>query len=206
MAELEDFPEIPAGKIALVVTSLEMRECPAITDSPTAAAFAIRPIPRPDLAWYRDLFRRVGADWLWFSRLAMADDDLAGIIHDPGVAVFALAFDGADEGLLELDFRTAGQCEIGFFGVTPKLIGRGAGRALMAHALRTAWARPIHRLWLHTCTADHPGAVPFYVRSGFTPYRRQIEVADDPRLSGVLPETVAPHVPIIRASVCTRPV
>jgi hypothetical protein len=69
----------------------------------------------------------------------------------------------------------------------------------MSRAIERAWAHPIERLWVHTCTLDHPGALAFYVRSGFRPYRRQVEVADDPRLSGALPRNAAPHVPIIEA-------
>ena len=37
-----------------------------------------------------------------------------------------------------------------------------------------------------------------YLRSGFTAIHRQIEVAPDPRLQGLLAPTAAPHVPIIR--------
>ena len=33
-----------------------------------------------------------------------------------------------------------------------------------------------------------PGALDFYIRSGFAPFRRQIEVADDPRAIGLLPK------------------
>ena len=85
----------------------------------------------PDLDWFRDLYRRVGEEWLWFSRLRMSDAELAAIIHAPRVEVYALVHDGGDEGLLELDFREAGQCELVYFGVTEKLIGSGAGRFLM---------------------------------------------------------------------------
>ncbi|MCY4565611.1 MAG: GNAT family N-acetyltransferase, partial [Gammaproteobacteria bacterium] len=53
------------------------------------------------------------------------------------------------------------------------------------------------RLWVHTCTFDHPGALDFYIRTGFVPYRRQIEVADDPRITGVLPRSAAPQVPLL---------
>jgi GNAT superfamily N-acetyltransferase len=197
VADIAAFPKVPAGQVAVVVTSLEMLARPDAS-MPASDAFDIRRVSQPEPAWYRDLFRRVGGDWLWFSRLKLDDDGLSAIIRAPGVEIFALAGDGRDEGLLELDFRTRGQCEIRFFGVTGQLIGRGAGRALMAFALRTAWARPIQRVWVHTCTADHPGALQFYVRAGFTPYLRQIEVADDPRLTGLLPETAAPHIPIIR--------
>ena len=88
-------------------------------------------------------------------------------------------------------------CELRMFGVTAQLIGTGAGRFLMNRALERAWSEPIRRFWVHTCTFDHQAALAFYVRSGFRPYRQQIEYADDPRLLGLLPRGAAPHVPII---------
>ena len=71
----------------------------------------MRRVPSPGLDWFRDLYRRVGEEWLWFSRLEMADAELAAIIRSPMVDVHALVHEGRDEGLLELDFRDAGQCE-----------------------------------------------------------------------------------------------
>ncbi|MEX0368657.1 MAG: GNAT family N-acetyltransferase, partial [Ruegeria sp.] len=43
---------------------------------------------------------------------------------------------------------------------------------------------------------DHPRALDFYRRSGFTPVRQEVEVMADPRLNGVLPKDAAPHVPL----------
>ena len=80
----------------------------------------------------------------------------------------------------------------------PSLLGQGAGRWLMNRALERAWADGIERVWVHSCTLDHPSAVPFYVRSGFTAYQRRIEIADDPRITGALPLETAPDVPVIR--------
>jgi hypothetical protein len=67
----------------------------------------------------------------------------------------------------------------------------------MDQAIVRAWSRPIQRFHVHTCTLDHPNAVAFYVRSGFTPIRRAVEVALDPRLVGELPRDVAAHAPLI---------
>ena len=192
----DGYSDVPAGKIAAVVTHLEMIVPPARRDDPPGA-WTLRKVDAPALPWYRDLFRRVGEDWLWFSRPSMNDTELAAIIHAPGIEVYALVADGRDEGLLELDFREPGQCELVYFGVTAGLIGTGAGRFLMNRALEIAWSRNGSRVWVHTCTLDHPSAVAFYQRSGFRPFRRQIEVADDPRLDGTLPPTAARHVPII---------
>ena len=192
----DGYSDVPAGKIAAVVTHLEMTERPALRLDPPGA-WTLRRVETPGLDWYRDLHRRVGEEWLWFARLRMNDHELAAIIHSPLVEVHALVQDGRDEALLELDFREAGQCELVYFGVTAKLIGGGAARWLMNRALERAWSRPVTRFWVHTCTFDHPAAVAFYQRSGFRAFRRQIEIADDPRLDGTAPRGVARHVPVI---------
>ena len=192
----DGYSDIPAGKIAAVVTHLEMTARPALRPDPPGA-WTLRKVETPGLDWFRDLYRRVGEEWLWFSRLQMPDADLAAIIHAPLVEVYALMRDGRDEGLLELDFREAGQCELAFFGVTANLIGSGAGSWLMNRALELIWSRQVARVWVHTCTLDHPSASVFYQRAGFRPFRRQVEIADDPRLDGTLPRSAARHVPII---------
>jgi len=192
----DGYSDVPAGKIAAVVTHLEMTERPARRPDPPGV-WTLRRVEAPALDWFRDLYRRIGEEWLWFSRLRMADADLAAIIRSPLVDVYALMQDGRDEGLLELDFRDPGQCELAFFGVTANLIGSGAGRWLMNRALELAWSRPVRRVWVHTCTLDHPAALAFYQRSGFRPFRRQIEIADYPRLDGTAPRHVARHVPLI---------
>jgi GNAT superfamily N-acetyltransferase len=192
----DGYSDVSAGKAAAVVTHLEMTERPVLAHDPLGA-WTLRKAETPDLDWFRDLFRRIGEEWLWRSRLQMPDAELAAIIRSPQVEVYALVHNGRDEGLLELDFSIPGQCELVFFGVTASLIGSGASRWLMNRALELAWSRPVARVWLHTCTFDHPAALPFYQRSGFRPFRRQVEVVNDPRLDGTAPRNAARHIPII---------
>jgi GNAT superfamily N-acetyltransferase len=192
----DGYSDVPAGKIAAVVTHLEMLQCPVLLRDP-AVPWTLRRVETPDIDWFRDLYRRIGEDWLWSSRLGMSDAELAAIIQAPSVEIHALVQNGRDEGLLELDFRQKQQCEIVYFGVTEKLIGTGAARFLMNRALGRAWSEPVSRVWVHTCTFDHPAALAFYQRAGFRPFRRQIEIADDPRLDGTAPRHVAKHVPLI---------
>lgn len=195
----DGFTDIAPRKIATIVTHLEMSEPAPLRPEQPLQDVTLRAIEAPETYWYRELFQRIGGDdWLWFSRLELSDEALEGIIRHSAVDVYALEFAGADEGLLELDFRQDGACELAFFGVSQALIGRGAGRYLMNRAIELAWRRAIHRFHVHTCTLDHPSAIGFYVRSGFTPVRQQVEIANDPRLTGLLPETAAPHIPIFR--------
>ena len=199
MTLAEGFHAVAPGWLATVVTHLEMRSPPdrgSALDLPNG--LTLRRVPSPDPGWYRALFRTVGADWLWTSRLAMAEAELGAILNDPAVKLWSLVQDGRDAGLLELDFRRAGECELAFLGVAPGLTGQGLGGVLMARALAEAWARPITRLHVHTCTHDHPSALGFYRRCGFVPLHQEIEILRDPRLSGLLPADAAPHVPIYR--------
>lgn len=192
------FSPVPAGHLAAVVTHLEMLAPPVARALPALARpLTLTRLDGRDLDAYRALFRTVGEEWLWFSRLRLSDDDLARVLRDPLVEAYAVCDAGAAIGLLELDFRESGACELAFFGLAASHVGQGAGRWLMHEATTRAWARRITRFHVHTCTLDHPAAVSFYVRSGFTPSRREVEVAPDPRLTGELPVHVGVHAPVI---------
>lgn len=189
------YHQLPPGTLAAVVTYLEMREPPALPVPPAGSPFALRRVTAASPAWYRDLFRRIGEPWLWFSRLLLSDEELTAILHHPQVDLFTLSVDGADHGILELDRRHPPEIELAFFGVTPENIGKGAGRFLMECALREAWSHRPSRFWLHTCTLDHPRALAFYQSFGFVPYRYAVEIFDDPRSCGILPASAAPLQP-----------
>jgi GNAT superfamily N-acetyltransferase len=197
MSETSKFYEVPAGKIAAVVTYLEMRSPPPTGEEQADSRIEIRRIENPDPDWYLKLFNEIGEDLLWFGRLTIDGEDLHSLLSDPNYEVYALRADGEDAGLLELDFRIQEECELSYFGIVPSLVGSGVGRVLMSHTIEIAWSRPIRRFWLHTCTLDHPRALPFYLRAGFTAYKREIEIADDPRLTGALRRDATPDVPII---------
>ncbi|MEW4467123.1 GNAT family N-acetyltransferase [Parasphingorhabdus sp. JC815] len=187
--------KVPDGKLAAVVTYFEMTQKPEIFGNKTD--LTLMAWDRPDLEEYRKLFRQVGDDWLWFGRLLLTDDELRSAIHDPNVKIFKAMYDGNTVGFVELDFSQPEQCEISYFGLIPEMNGKGRGSIMMAQTLERAWKDGIKRVWLHTCTNDSPRAPVFYERVGFTAYKREIEIATDPRLSGHLPMDAGRHVPII---------
>jgi GNAT superfamily N-acetyltransferase len=185
--------DVPRGHVAAIVTYLEMTRRPpsvAIPDSP----LRLERWAPVDLDRYRDLFRSVGAKWLWFSRLTMDDRMLTGHIAEVRAVIDG---SGRDSGLLELDFRTPGECLIRFLALVPELAGRGHGRWLLAQTLVLAWRPDVHVVRVHTCTLDHPAALPAYMRAGFVARRRAFESFPDPRLSGLLPRDCAPQIPLV---------
>jgi GNAT superfamily N-acetyltransferase len=192
---LDGYTDLPPGKLANVVTYLER----------SVAGFAPRPMPGDlsierasgDIARFRRLYRDVGEAWLWIGHLRLTAGALAEHLRSPTTDTFVLRRRGADIGFVEIDRATAGQAEILSFGVVAEAVGTGAAQPLMDFALGHIAAAGIDRVWLHTCTFDHPGAVRFYRRNGFVAYKFAIEVFDDPRTTGLLPKTAAPQIPLI---------
>jgi hypothetical protein len=86
----DEYTRVPAGKVAAIVTHLEMNTRPALSEAKPSGDYSLRRVTNPSLAWYRDLYRRVGENWLWFSRLVMSDADLENLIRHPAVEVHAL--------------------------------------------------------------------------------------------------------------------
>ena len=190
------YDALPDGELAAVVTYLEMHRPPEQPVPPSPLSLNRIEIPQPEA--YRALFRLVGAPWLWFSRLIMDDAHLAGIIQHPKVELYSVTDEaGADVGMLELDFREPGECELAFIGLVPELSGKGHGKWLLGEAVRLAWREGVDRVHVHTCSLDHPAALSAYRRAGFTPYKRAVERFRDPRLLGILPASCAPQVPLL---------
>jgi GNAT superfamily N-acetyltransferase len=190
------YETVPDGELAAVVTYLELRSPPEheVPSSP----LSLRRVEVPQPEHYRELFRLIGARWLWFSRLTLDDAHLAAIIQHPKVELYSvLDEDGREAGMLELDFREPHESELAFIGLVPELSGKGHGRWLLAEAVRLAWREGVDRVHVHTCSLDHPAALSAYRRAGFIPYKRAIERFTDPRLLGILPRDCAPQVPLL---------
>lgn len=185
---------IPEGYLGAVVTYLEMTGRPLprpLPDSP----LRLERWPAPDPARYRTLFERIGAQWLWYSRLTMDDERLRREMAEVHAVVDPA---GIEVGLLELDFRTTGECLIRFLGLVPELAGKGHGAWLFARTLALAWRPGVGRVHVNTCTLDHPAALKAYMNAGFRAYRRAFESFPDPRLVGLLPPDSAPQIPLVR--------
>lgn len=194
---LDGYTDLPPGHIANVVTYFEMTEAPTGNGFPLPSGLAIVPIEQPDIKAYRAIYQRIGHEWMWFSRLLMPDAVLKARLTDPNTEVYFLERGGEPVGLCEI--RSSGpEVEIAMFGVVREESGSGAAKGFLSALLSQIWSRPTQRVWLHTCTYDHPAAVYFYRRFGFRPFKNAIEITRDPRLSGHLPETAGPHVALIR--------
>jgi hypothetical protein len=114
---LDGYTDLPPGKIANVVTYLEMTAPPSAACGKDDPDLVLRQVDNPDVGWFRATIRAIGERWLWFSPLVMPDRTLAAIIGDPRMETRVLERDGRLAGISQLDRRVPGEVEIAFFGV-----------------------------------------------------------------------------------------
>ena len=128
-------------------------------------------VERPTAALWRFLYTEVGREHRWFDRLPWTDAQAQAYLDDPAISLW-LARDGDEiAGYFELKREPEGAVEIVYFGLLAQYTGRGLGGALLTEAVERAWTAGAARVWLHTCTFDHPAAIPNYLARGFTVFK-----------------------------------
>lgn len=159
--------------VDVTVYYLEMHSLACRTVPAPREGVTVDHVVNPSVAWYRDLYHRVGSDYYWLSRRKMSDEALAQVIGDPQTELHVLKVDGTIAGFAELDCRMAGEIEIVQFGLLPDFIGHGLGKWFLNRMILKAFSHSPRRLWLHTCTLDHPAALPNYLQAGFVLYKEE---------------------------------
>ena len=171
-------------QVAVVRTYLEMDAPDRLMGRASLPpGFVVRQEPcDPDL--YRELYEGVGSDYYWRDRRTWSDEQLRAHLGRPDIAIWVLRQGATPLGFYELARHDDGSIEIAYFGLMPGGIGHGLGRALLTAAVDAAWRsvpRPT-RVWLHTCTLDHPAALANYLARGFQVTRTERYTVDLPSL------------------------
>jgi GNAT superfamily N-acetyltransferase len=137
------------------------------------------PLPEADAALYRHCYRTVGEHYHWHDRWDWTDERILAHLAEPGITVYLARRSATLAGYYELRRVTDdNSVEVAYFGLVPAELGRGLGKHLLSCAVRDAWALEPSRVWMHTCTLDHPNALPNYVARGFVPYKTEAYEVD----------------------------
>jgi prephenate dehydrogenase len=175
-------------------TDVAEQTVPAVRTYLEQAARPVAPAGWPDAGWrlermrscpavfYRFLYREVGRPWHWIDRLPWPDERIRAHVDSPAIELWLLTHETVPAGFAELERAADGSVEIVYFGLLPDFIGRRVGRAFLAAVLDRAWEGATTRVWVHTCTLDHPRALATYLDGGFVavreePYTARLESA-----------------------------
>ena len=140
--------------------------------STAAPGLAFERVIAPTPAFARYLYTAVGGDWHWHDRLSWTHARWQRWLDREQVSIWLAWQGGAPSGYIELEQQSQGAVEIVYFGLLPQAIGTGLGAWLLYTGSARAWALPgTRRVWVHTCSLDHPRALDNYRRRGFEVFR-----------------------------------
>jgi GNAT superfamily N-acetyltransferase len=133
----------------------------------------------PKQAQYnRFLYQLVGRDWHWTDKNVWTDEEWRKYAENDTLRTWVGYVAGSPAGYFELQSQNRGDVEIVYFGLAKPFIGKGFGGPLLSHAIQSAWAWGAKRVWLHTCTLDHPYAVANYQARGMRIYKTETTTKD----------------------------
>ncbi len=160
-------------RLSMIVTFLEMTAKPSALPPPQPPGrHAILRAEKPPPHFYRYLYDTIGDKYFWVDRRKLSPEKLIEIIHAPDNLLYILYTDGNPAGMAEIELKGT-SANIAYFGLMPEAQGRHLGYFFLYHACMNAWAHPISRLTVNTCTLDHPRALSLYQRIGFTAFSRE---------------------------------
>ncbi|NLX99643.1 MAG: GNAT family N-acetyltransferase [Rhodopirellula sp.] len=158
--------------LVATVYYLEMLSPSQRSAPPPRDGLTVLCVQSPTVPYYRFLYNAVGDDYYWLSRRKLSDAELAAAIQDPRNELYVLHVKGSPAGFAELDRRKPDEIEVVQFGLMPEFIGQGLGKWFLQWTIDKAWSHQPKRVWLHTCTLDHPAALPLYTKAGFTQFKQ----------------------------------
>jgi ribosomal protein S18 acetylase RimI-like enzyme len=168
------------GYTPVTVWHLEMLDPAAlrpVQKEPAGLAIAEARLPLPELN--RFLYTAVGGDWFWRERLSWDYARWIQVLAQPGYETWVAYLHGTPAGYFELEAQADGSVEIAYFGLLPQFFGRGIGGRLLTQALARGWEKGARRIWVHTCSLDHPAALANYQARGLVVFKEETVYVPD---------------------------
>jgi len=158
---------------SLTTWYLEMHDPAALRPATARGALELRECEVPQAELNRFLYGFVGGAWAWTDKLGWSEAQWRAWAEDPCLRTWIALCRGSLAGYFELQKQPGDDVEIAYFGLTPAFIGGGFGGELLTQAIRRAWAWDARRVWVHTCSLDHPAALANYRARGMRVYHEE---------------------------------
>jgi ribosomal protein S18 acetylase RimI-like enzyme len=134
----------------------------------------IFPEKNPTPEFCKFLYKEVGKDFFWRDRLRWSDQQWLDYINNNFFQLYVLKYKNNLAGYYELLYDiNANSTEIPYFGIFKELYGKGIGGYLLTDAILTAFEENIEKVWVHTCTLDHPNALKNYIARGMNIFKTE---------------------------------
>jgi len=128
----------------------------------------------PTVNFCKFLYKEVGRDFFWIDRLKWSDQDWLNYISNDFFKLYILKQNNELAGYYELLYDPKIlSMEIPYFGIFKEFFGKGIGGYLLTDAILTSFNHKINKVWVHTCTLDHPNALKNYLTRGMKIFKTE---------------------------------
>ena len=117
-------------------------------------------------------YKQIGKKHQWVDRLIWQDKNWIEYVSNKNLKTFILQKNNNFVGYFELLFNK-NECEIAYFGILEEFFGKGYGGFLLSEAIRIGF-KNANRIWVHTCSLDHPNAIENYKSRGMKVFKTEI--------------------------------
>lgn len=145
-------------------------------------------VPGMTPEYARFLYGFIGGDWYWVDRLGWTRQQWVDDVTAPATEFWLLTGEGAPLGYAQIHAELeedGAHVEILHLGLAGSATGRGLGGRLLEHTIAAAWSLPerfelppVARVWVHTCSLDHPSALANYRARGLELFRTDEDEKD----------------------------
>ena len=129
---------------------------------------------KPDFQLNKFFYKQVGKKHRWIDRLSWSDGKWMNYISNKNLETYIISESDELAGFFELLYNPElKETEISYFGLLEEYIGKGIGGYALSVAIKKSFEKNIRRVWLHTCTLDHPNALKNYIARGMTVFKKE---------------------------------
>ncbi|MCD6204202.1 MAG: GNAT family N-acetyltransferase [Candidatus Marinimicrobia bacterium] len=165
------------------VYTLEITE-PGNLQSPLSApeSVIIERLTRPDYRINRSFYLKIGRDWDWIDRKFWTDKQWREYADRPELETWIVYYQNDPAGYIECIYESGQTVQIAYLGLLPQYTGRGIGSYMTKYAIRQAFSAGTEKVWLSTCSLDHPAALKAYLKCGFKIVKEETVRKDFPAI------------------------
>ena len=128
----------------------------------------------PTIDLCKFFYKEIGKDFFWRDRLKWSDIDWRNYISQNFFKLYILKSNNQLAGYYELLYNpTNPSMEIAYLGIFKDFFGKGIGGYLLTDAILKSFKEKINKVWVHTCTLDHPNALKNYLARGMTIFKTE---------------------------------
>ena len=120
-------------------------------------------------------YKQIGKKYQWIDRLTWTDNDWIRYVSNHNLKTYVLKKEMDLVGYFELIINNEmNESEIAYLGILEEYFNNGCGGYLLTEAIKKSFQEGVKRVWVHTCSLDHPNAIENYKSRGMKVFKTSV--------------------------------